>query len=91
MSYFLCLFFTYYLCEKYYKQYSSIWGILDGSDGKESACNERDPGSIPGSGSSPGEGFGNQLQYFCLENSTDRGAWRATVDGVAKSQARLSD
>ena len=42
-------------------------------------------GSIPGSGSFPGEGIGNQLQSFCLENSTDRGAWRATVHGVAKS------
>ena len=43
MTYFLCLFFTYYLCEKYYKQHSTMWGFLDGSDGKDSTCNERDP------------------------------------------------
>ena len=45
----------------------------DGSDGKESACNVRDPGSIPGSGRSPGGGYSNPLQYPCLENSMDRG------------------
>ena len=48
-------------------------------------------GSIPGSGRSPGVGNGNPLQYSCLENSMDRGAWRATVQGVAKSQTQLSD
>ena len=51
----------------------------------------RSLGSIPGSGRSPGEGNGNPLQYSCLENSMDGGAWRATVYGVAKSQIRLSD
>ena len=50
-----------------------------------------DLGSIPGSGRSPGEGNGKPLQYFCLENPMDRGAWWATVHGVAKSQAQLSD
>ena len=45
----------------------------------------RDMGSIPGLGRSPGEGNGNPLQYFCLENSMDSGAWRATDHGVAKS------
>ena len=55
------------------------------SDGKESACNTGDPGLIPGSGRSPGEGNGYPLQYSCLENSVDRGAWRATVQGVPKS------
>ena len=45
----------------------------------------RDAGSIPGSGRSPGEGHGNPLQYSCLENPMDRGAWRATGHGVAKS------
>ena len=45
----------------------------------------RDAGSIPGSGKSPGGGNGNPLQYFCLENPMDRGAWRATVHGVAES------
>ena len=47
--------------------------------------NAGDLGSIPGLGRSPEEGNGNPLQYFCLENSMDRGAWRATVHGVAKS------
>ena len=50
-----------------------------------------DPGSILGSGRSPGEGNGNPLQYSCLENPMDRGAWLATVHGVAKSWTRLSD
>ena len=49
-----------------------------------------DVGSIPGSGRSPGEGHGKPLQYSCLENPIDRGAWRATVLGVAKTQTRLS-
>ena len=51
----------------------------------------RDMGSIPGLGRSPGEGNDNTLQYSCLENPMDRGAWRATVHGVAKSQTQLSD
>ena len=50
-----------------------------GSDVKESACNVGDPGSIPGSGRSPGEGNGNPLQYSCLENPMDRGTWWATI------------
>ena len=53
-------------------------GFLGGSDCKEAACRERDPGSINGSGRSPGEGNGNPLQYSCLENSMDRAAWQAT-------------
>ena len=68
--------------------------ILDfpgGSDGKASACNTGDPGSIPGLGRSPGERNGNPLQYSCLENPRDGGAWLATVHGVVKSQIRLSD
>ena len=52
-------------------------GWLLGSDGKASACNEGDLGSIPGSGRSPGEDNGNPLQYSCLENPTDREAWQA--------------
>ena len=60
-------------------------GFPGGSDGKESTCNAGDPGSIPGLGKSPGEGNGNPLQY-CLENSMDRGAWWASVHGIAKSQ-----
>ena len=57
-----------------------------GSDGKVSACNAGDLGSIPGSGRTAREGNGNLLQYTCLENSMDGGAWWATVHGVAKSQ-----
>ena len=53
--------------------------------GKESAHNMGDPGSIPGSGRSPGEGNGNQLEYSCLENPTDGGTWQATVYGVTES------
>ena len=56
------------------------------SDGKESACSAGDPGSIPGSGRSPGEENGNLLQYSGLQNSMNRGAWQATVHGVSKSQ-----
>ena len=59
-------------------------GRPDNSDGKESACNTGDPGSIPGSGRPPGEGNGNPLQYSCLENPMDRGAWQATVHGGHK-------
>ena len=66
-------------------------GFPGGSDGKESASNAGDPGLIPGSGRSPGEGNGNPFQYSCLENSLDRGAWRATVHGVTKSETQLSD
>ena len=62
-----------------------------GSVSKESACYSRDPGSIPGSGRSPGEGNGNPLQYSCLENPMDRGAWWATVHGVTNSWTRLSE
>ena len=62
-----------------------------GSEVKVSACNAGDLGSIPGSGRSPGEGNGNPLQYSCLENPMDRGAWWATVHRVTKSQTRLSD
>ena len=58
---------------------------------RQSACNVQDLGSIPGLGRSPGEGNGNPLQYFCLENSKEGGAWQATVHGVAKSQKQLSD
>ena len=62
-----------------------IWGFPGGSDGKESIYNAEDLDSIPGLGISPGEGNGYPLQYSGLENSMDRGAWQATVRGVAKS------
>ena len=65
------------------------WGFHGGSDGKECACNAGDAGSIPGSGRSPGEGKGCSLQYSCLENPMDRGAWRAAVRGVTESWTRL--
>ena len=61
------------------------------SNGKESACNAGDQGSIPGLGKSSGEGYGNLLQYSCLENPMDREAWGAMVHGVAESQTQLSN
>ena len=73
-----------------------IWPFVSkdfpgGSEVKASASNVGDPGLIPGLGRSPGEGSGNPLQYFCLGNPMDRGAWQATDHGVAKSQTeRLS-
>ena len=60
-------------------------GFLDGSDGKESACNAEDLGLIPGLGGCPGEGNGNPLQYSCQENPMDRGPWHALVHGVTES------
>ena len=66
-------------------------GFLSGSDGKESNCNAGDLSLIPGSGRSPGERNGYPLQYSCLENSMDRGAWWAIVHEIAKSWAQLSN
>ena len=60
-----------------------------GSDDKESVFDAGDLGSIPGSGTFPAEGNGNPLQYSCLENSMDKGAWWATVHGVTRSQTQL--
>ena len=74
----------------YLKFSSSIQSFPDGSVSKESACNVRDPSLIPEWGRSPGEGDGNPLQYSYLGNPMDRGAWKATVQGVAKSGTRLS-
>ena len=77
--------------------FSRIWdsfnlphGFLGGSVVKNPPANSGESGSILGSGRCPGEGHGNRLQYSCLENLMDRGAWRATVHGVTKSQTRLS-
>ena len=70
---------------------SQFWGFPGGSDGAESACDAGDPGLITGLGRSTGEGNGNPLQYPCLENLMDRGAWWATVHGITKSQTQLSD
>ena len=83
-----CHYYVQTRCETYLHklphlvQSSYIPGFPGGSEVKLSACNEGDLGSIPGSGSSPGEGNGNPLQYSCLENPMDGGAWWATVYGV---------
>ena len=69
---------------------SHIMGFPGGSDGKESTCNTGDPGSISGSGRSPGRGNGYPLQYSYLDISMNRGAWRAIVYGVTNSQTRLN-
>ena len=61
-------------------------GFPGGSDSEESTCNAGDMGSTPGRRRSPGEGNGNPLQYTCLKNPMDRGAWQAIVHGVAKSR-----
>ena len=66
-------------------------GFPGGSDGKEFVCHVGDLSLIPGFGRSPGEGNGSALQCSCLENSMDRGAWRATVHGAAKSWTGLSN
>ena len=80
--------------ENYPAQSLGLLGMLDhplhyyfpgGSDGKASAYNAGDLGSIPGSGRSPGEGNGNPLQYSCLDNPVDGGAWSATVHRVTKN------
>ena len=60
------------------------------SVGKETTCSAGDLGSIPGSGRSPGKGNGNTLQYSCLENPMDRGAWQATVHGVSRVRYNLA-
>ena len=62
-----------------------------GSDGKESTCNAGGLGLIPGLGRSPGEGNDYPLWYSCLKKSMDRGAWRATAHGTAKSRTELSN
>ena len=75
------------VCSSKYKRCCEI-KCNCGSDSKESACDAGDVGSIPGSGRSPGGGNGNPLQYFCLENPMDRGAWRALVHRVTKESDR---
>ena len=72
----------------FYQDVCMTMGFPGGSDCKESACSAGDRVWIAGSGRSPGEGNGNPLQYFCLENSMDRGAWWATIHRVTKSQSR---
>ena len=70
---------------------SSVLESPGGSAGKEPACSAGDLGLIPGLGRSPGEGNGDPLQYSCLQNLTDRGAWWTTTDGVSKSWPQLSN
>ena len=96
-------FFKFYQTAMYCKLTMCLWlcsilrelkgnmGFPSGSGGKESTCNAWDLGLIPWLGSQLGEGNGNPLQYSCLENPIGRGAWQATVHGVAKSWTRLSD
>ena len=74
----------YAIWDFYYMQLNRILGFPGGSDSKESTCNAGDLGSIPGSRRSAGEGNGNPLQYSCLGNPMDRGAWRATVHGLQR-------
>jgi len=68
-----------------FKGHQIFTGLPCSSDGKESACKAGDPGLIPGSGRFPGEGNSNPLQYSCLENSINRGAWQATIHEVGKN------
>ena len=69
-----------------YSRAPVFMGFPGGADSKESTCNVGNLGLIPGLGRSPGGGHGNPFQYPCLKNPMDRGAWRATVHGVTKSQ-----
>ena len=100
--YSFCISFFYSACfsSQFCKDLVYIYkphGFPGASDAKESTCNVGDQGSmvqmgsIPGSGKSPGEGNGNPLQYSCLEDPMDRGAWQAAIHGVSKSQTRLSN
>ena len=70
---------------------NKLEGLPCSSFGKESACNAGDLGLIPELGRSPGGGNSNPLQYLCLENLMDRGAWQAVIHGIAKSWTRLSN
>ena len=85
---------THSLRVKWTVKLKTIRGFPSGASGKEPTCNAgdiRDVGSIPGSERFPRAGHGNPLQYSCLENPMDRGAWQVTVRGVTKSQTRLKD
>ena len=73
----------------YYPNITIHLSFLGGSGGKDSACNTRDPGSIPGSGRPLGKGSDNPLQCSCLENPRDSGAWWAAIYGVTQSRTRL--
>ena len=81
--------FSLFFSNLYYRVPTMSWVFPGGSDSKESTCTAEDPDLIPGSGRSPAEGNGNPLQYSCLENPIDRGAWQATVHRITKSPTRL--
>ena len=83
--------YIYPLFLRFFSYIGHYRGNESGSDIKESASNAKDPGLIPGSGRSPAEGNSNPLQYSCLENPMDRGAWWAMVHGVAKSWTQLNN
>ena len=88
---FVKLIILLFMAFPFLKVFSSVQlGFPGGSEVKASAWNAGEPGSIPGSGRSPGEGNGNSLQYSCLENPVEGGTWWARVLGVAKSRTRLS-
>ena len=84
--FFLSWFFTFLLKHIYVELYFWILGFPGGSDSEEAACSAGSTGLVPGAGRSLGEGNASPLQYSCLENSMDRGAGRATVPGIPKSQ-----
>ena len=86
-----CIFKYQPVCDGEEHLFRAFLDELSSSNGKEFACNVGDLRSISGLGRSPGGGHGNPLQYSCLENSMDKGAWRATVHGAAKSQTRQSN
>ena len=80
-----------YLIQNGHYTFYELSGFPGGHSGKESACNAGDLDLIPGLGRSPGGGYGNPLQYFCLKNPMDRGAWWATVHGIADSRTQVND
>ena len=86
----IMIFFKPFTIVKKIKKINKL-GFPGDSDSKESACNTADLGCIPGSQRQPGGENGSPLQYSCLENSMDRGAWQAPVHGVAKSHMQLSN
>ena len=85
----LCTFCFYFIIIIFTMRYVDL-GFPGSSDSKESSCNAGGLGLTPGSGRSPGEGNGNPLQYSCLGNAMEGGAWWAAVHGVPKSRTRLS-
>ena len=89
-SYFLTPDYGFYQLT-HVKEFDLVLFSPGGSVVKNLPASVEDLGSIPGSGRSPGEGNGNPLQCSCLGNSNDRGAWWATVHGIAKSQTQLND